>query len=197
MNIPYGCCKCGCGGKTTIAKWNDCYNGRVRGEPLSYLTGHHGRGQKGEQSTSWRGGQTTTCRGYVGIYAPSHPRATDNNLYVFEHILVVEECLGRYLENSEQVHHLNRIKSDNRSDNLILCASGAHHSLLHQRQRAFDACGNADYRKCPFCKEYDNPVNMTEHKYRKRASTYHHHKCNIRFRREWRMAKEIECQNQI
>lgn len=54
------------------------------------------------------------------IRIPEHPRAKSNNGYVFEHILVMEEELGRYLEPEENVHHLNGIKDDNRLENLEL-----------------------------------------------------------------------------
>lgn len=54
------------------------------------------------------------------IRFPEHPRAKSNNGYVFEHILVMEDQLGRYLEPEENVHHLNGIKDDNRPENLEL-----------------------------------------------------------------------------
>ena len=53
------------------------------------------------------------------IRAPGHPRSGQGN-YVFEHILVAEELLGRFLIDVETVHHRNGVRDDNRPENLEL-----------------------------------------------------------------------------
>jgi len=54
------------------------------------------------------------------LRAPDHPRARIGSPYVFEHILVMEQLLGRYLLPDERLHHRNGVRNDNRVENLEL-----------------------------------------------------------------------------
>ena len=74
----------------------------------------------GSDSPAWKGGMVYHKKGYIMISASWHPRGGSNNGYVFEHILVMEDILGRYLVEGENVHHKNGVKDDNRPENLEL-----------------------------------------------------------------------------
>jgi hypothetical protein len=54
--------------------------------------------------------------GYVVVCGSDHPRA--NRGKIFQHILVLEEKLGRRLAFNEVTHHLNGVRTDNRPENL-------------------------------------------------------------------------------
>lgn len=96
--------------------------------------------------------------GYVQVRMPRHPNAVGG--YVPEHRLVVERALGHTLRWDAPVHHVNGIKTDNRPENLVACDSDSYHALLHARQRAYDACGHADWRMCLYCREYGPVADM-------------------------------------
>jgi hypothetical protein len=73
----------------------------------------------GASNGRWKGGRTRHKAGYVMRWAPGHPRAGKSQ-YVFEHILVMEQLLGRCLLADESVHHRNGVRDDNRPENLEL-----------------------------------------------------------------------------
>ena len=71
--------------------------------------------------------------GYVLAYAPKHPRAHKDG-YVMLHTVIMERAIGRYLNEGEVVHHINRNKEDNRLENLRLMDK-KEHMRMHMKER--------------------------------------------------------------
>lgn len=79
----------------------------------------------GEKANRWKGGRFISSWGYVLVYKPDHPNS-DCDGYVREHRLVMEQKIGRLLRSDEEVNHINRIKTDNRPENLEVLSKAEH-----------------------------------------------------------------------
>jgi metal-responsive CopG/Arc/MetJ family transcriptional regulator len=174
MVVLSGYCHCGCGQKTRMYDSSCKSRGQVKGEYRKYYKKHHLLKN------------TLDSTGYVTIRMPGHPRV-DSHGYVKEHILIIEKAYGINVTSEMEIHHKNENRADNRLENLVLCANVAEHRLLHQKLRALKSCGNENYRKCPFCKKYDNPSNMNEQKHKEYESTYFHSSCRNEHLKRLRM----------
>lgn len=73
---------------------------------------------------------------------------------------IAEKAIGQALPATAIVHHVNGNPADDINSNLVICPDQAYHMLLHRRQRALEACGDANWRICKFCKKYDSPDNL-------------------------------------
>lgn len=88
----------------------------------------------GKDHYAWKG-RIVDKDGYVLLHVKGHPNARKHTHYVFEHRLVMEESLGRFLLPQEVVHHLNGIKDDNRIENLQLFQSNGEHLAVDLKGR--------------------------------------------------------------
>lgn len=85
------------------------------------------RVQTGELNSRWKGGRYVDEMGYVRIRV--------NNRYRREHRVVAEQILGRPLDATEVVHHVDGNKGNNSPDNLEVFESNGAHIHLHHEQR--------------------------------------------------------------
>jgi hypothetical protein len=91
----------------------------------------------GKNNGMWKGGRTICKKHnapYVLIKDRNHPFANPGG-YVYEHRLVMEKYLGRYLKPIEIVHHINKDTSDNRIENLKLFKNYSSHMIYHKLNR--------------------------------------------------------------
>jgi len=87
--------------------------------------------QSEEHKRKLRKGRKNTKHscGYILVYQPNHPSCNKGG-YVPEHRLVMEKHIDRYISGTEVIHHINKIKDDNRIKNLFLCATCKEHRRL-------------------------------------------------------------------
>lgn len=110
-------CACGCG-RVVAGKWSHGHN--RRGVPPTNKTGPTLR-NAGDPS------------GYDWVYKPDHHRAKKNG-YVKLAWLVAEAKIGRPLKRSEDVHHINGVRHDDRPDNIEVI-DHAEHARQHSPAR--------------------------------------------------------------
>lgn len=83
----------------------------------------------GIKNPNWKGGIKKQA-GYIAIYKPKHPFCSKAG-YVFQHRLIIEKYIKRYLLSKEKVHHLSR-KDDNRLKMLMVFTNANVHRRFHK-----------------------------------------------------------------
>ena len=87
---------------------------------------------------------------YNYAVVPEHPNATSNG-YVLEHRVVMENAIGRLLEQWELVHHIDENKKNNAIENLQILTI-AEHNQHHAPDPEYiilkcDECGSEFARR--------------------------------------------------
>lgn len=85
------------------------------------------------QKTEFGGHKKARTDGYIAVYCPTHKNCSKDG-YVMEHILIMEKHIGRHLAEDEVVHHINKIRNDNRIENLKLMTF-REHARFHMKER--------------------------------------------------------------
>lgn len=103
---------------------------------IEFKSTREAQGSKGKKNARWNGGRHIH-NGYIEVYAPDHPNKNKRNC-VYEHQLVMEKHIGRYLEKGEVVHHKDLCKTNNSIENLQLMTNSEHtrlHGLMGTTRR--------------------------------------------------------------
>lgn len=138
----------------------------------------------------WANGTLETKRREKGTGNINHlgyVRLTKNGVFKFEHVWIAEKALGKELPDSAEVHHVNGDPANNDPKNLVICPDHAYHFFIERRGKAYDSCGHADWLKCRYCKQYDDPKNMYV---RKNGLSGYHRKCSNEYIRELNTRKK-------
>ena len=83
-----------------------------------------------DKNPNWKGGRTKDGYGYIMVRIGNNKRRR-------EHIVVMEQHLGRSLTKNERIHHKNGIRDDNRIENLQLFESNSAHIKYEQKLNTF------------------------------------------------------------
>jgi hypothetical protein len=119
QNFPNGkdeliYCACGCG--EMFKKFSEDGR-RIR----KFINSHQSK--RGRRTTKYK-----DADGYIRIYFPEHHKSNIEG-WVHEHIIVAENFYGREVGENEEVHHINRIRDDNRPENIEIKTKHSHRSL--------------------------------------------------------------------
>ncbi len=120
--------------------------------------------RKGENNPAWNGGKSKDHKGYVLIRNTTHHRSVGG--YVREHILVMEEKIGRPVLKTEVVHHINHKKDDNRPENLKLYSSNVAHMRDEKHFRK-----KKDKKFCKFGKKI-KALNLCSNCYKRKRRNF-------------------------
>ena len=114
-DVPNKPCECGCGQITKRARKSDTRFGHLNGHPQRFAQGHNSRTKVRRE---W-----VDNRGYVMVWVPGKGNTRRSHV-------VAEKMLRHPLDPTEEVHHVNGIKTDDRPENLMV-VTHVEHMRIH------------------------------------------------------------------
>ena len=88
--------------------------------------------KSGPLNPGWTGGRLINAKGYCHMClqkdSPYYAMTDGRRGRVLEHRIIMAEHIGRCLDTSEVVHHINGIRNDNRIENLELISGKGKHN---------------------------------------------------------------------
>lgn len=119
--------------KHICKKCRNKINGVLKRGKKSSKKGRQYKNLQRENSANWNGGKYINKAGYVMVLVKSGSinRKSGWENYRPEHIVIMEDFIGRKLRNNECVHHIDGNRQNNNIDNLVLIDSNQHHRKTH------------------------------------------------------------------
>lgn len=106
-------------------RWVHIQTGRMPLLCKSCRNTKYNKEHSGIKSHNWKGGRTYNLKGYVKVICPNGHKPLQDG-YILEHRLAWELSHGKQVPDGYAIHHLNGIKDDNRSENLIAISKPNH-----------------------------------------------------------------------
>lgn len=107
---------------------------RKRGSP-SPFKGRNFPERCGKNHKCWKGGSYLSIDGYRMVMVTSGRMKSGWRKYRKEHIVLIEEKIGRRISKSECVHHIDGDKLNNDISNLVLLNHKKHRNSHHSIQK--------------------------------------------------------------
>lgn len=119
--------KCKICGKDTNSKYRTLCDKHLKEWTLEHCKNN----SKKANEIRWKNHQYCyRANGYIMIKVKDHPFANKRG-YVYQHRLIMEKNLKRYLTPEEIVHHKDGIKTNNDFSNLVMFRSTGEHTSYH------------------------------------------------------------------
>ena len=116
---------------------------------------------------------------YIAVKTiPPHPKARKSDGYIMLHRVIMENHLGRILEDDEEVHHKDENTRNNSIENLEVRLRGE-----HQRHHALGRGKQVATFKCPNCERIFQKDRSKSHLVNKRRMTFCSIQCQDAFKR--------------
>ena len=129
----------------------------------------HGCPTHGTEHARKHGEGTINYAGYIAVSVGKSKK--------MQHVIVMEQHLGHPLKKGNVVHHIDGDTTNNDISNLQLFQNQSEHRLFHANEKAMMESGNPTFRKCIYCKAYDDPANMKRYESNINKNRYHHVSC--------------------
>lgn len=110
--------------------------------------------QQGDKNPAYTGGRQIDRDGYALVQCPfDHPLRSKRRKYIREHRLVMEQKIGRYLEASEVVDHIDGLRLHNSAENLRLFENNSEHlkETLTGKNPTWSGCGESKVAESQAC----------------------------------------------
>ena len=98
----------------------------------------------GKDNYMWKGGRTISSHGYILVRVGKKHHLADVRGYAYEHRIVAEKLLGRWLKFNELIHHKDGNRQNNNPNNIEIVDSNGKHYVFHRKNQNLRSPGEVN-----------------------------------------------------